>query len=199
MILLVKVKVEESSNTIKIVWFCFVTMKGVSSGEEVKNLKELGKKNLNHVPLPFTCTHWPRGPGYTAQTHTAKPKATIQNTVHCAQDPLTVGLVDPGKPGKDSSLSLLGFHRTVVSDCMIDWVREFRWDCVMCSKPFLKANVEIECRCLLRQPLRHITRQIRLSSPWTWWMRINITKLNDSLIELFTIKYIGLEPLECDT
>lgn len=62
----------------------------------------------------------------------------------------------------------LGFHRTVVSDCKMDWVREFRWGCARCSEPFLKVKVEFEWRCLLGWPLRQILRHIRFSSPWTW-------------------------------
>lgn len=75
-------------------------------------------------------------------------------------------LFDPGQPGGRRNPS--GAHSTVVSDCRMDWAREWRWDCAMCSKPFLEVKVLLKCRSLLRRQFRHILLHFLFSSPWTW-------------------------------
>lgn len=57
-----------------------------------------------------------------------------------------VTLFDPVQPA-DGLIVLFflkgpsGPHSTVVSDCRMDCVRELRWNCTMCSDPFLEAKV----------------------------------------------------------
>lgn len=65
------------------------------------------------------------------------------------------------------SVLLLVPHSTVVSDCRMDWVRELRWNCTMCSEPFLEAKALLKWRSLLRRQFRHTLRHFLFSSPCT--------------------------------
>ena len=76
--------------------------------------------------------------------------------------------VPPLRHLSDTSCS----HSMVVSDCRMDCALELRWNCIICSDPFLEVKLLLKrCWVLLRWQFRHMLLHFLFNSPWTWGHR----------------------------